>query len=304
MFSPELLASAIRLGIPILITAVGAIFTERSGVVNIGLEGMMMVGAFFGAAGGVFWGPYAGFLCGMLAGALLAALHGVASINFRVNQIVSGTAINILAYGVVRFSAISIFKMATTTPHVNHLPRITIPGLASISWLKPLVSDVSPLVFVAFLLIPLGWWVLNRTVFGLRLRSCGEYPLAAETLGVNVYGMMYSGVIISGALAGMAGAYLSIEHTCMYVEGMTQGLGFISLAAMIFGNWMPLGAMWAGLLFGLAQAFSLRVVSQSIPYQFIKMIPYVLTIAVLALSVHRSKMPVCDGIPYERGEAT
>ncbi len=303
MFSPEMLASAIRLTVPILITAIGAIYTERSGVVNIGLEGMMQMGAFFGAAGAFFWGPYVGILTGILAGMFLALIHAFVSINFRVNQIVSGTAINILAYGVIRFSSISIFKMATTSPHVESLPSITIPGLTNVSWLKPIVTDVSPLVFVAFLLIPLTSWVLNRTVFGLRLRSCGEKPVAAETLGVNVYAMMYSGVLISGGLAGLSGAYLSIEHTAMYVEGMTQGLGFIALAAMIFGNWFPLGAMWASLLFGFAEALSLRVVTQAIPYQFIKMLPYVLTIVVLAVSVHRSKMPAADGVPYERGEA-
>ncbi len=304
MLSPEMLASAIRLAVPIIITAVGAIYTERSGVVNIGLEGMMVVGAFAGAAGSYFLGPYGGILAGMLAGAFMALIHGLACIHFRVNQIVSGTAINILAYGVVRFSSISIFHMATTSPHIDGLPTISIPGLASVSWLRPLVTDVSPLVFIAFLLIPFTSWVMGRTVFGLRLRSVGEYPLAAETLGVDVYAMKYAGTLISGLLAGLAGAYLSVEHTGMYVENMTQGLGFIALAAMIFGNWFPLGAMWAGLLFGFAKAASLRVVSEAIPYQFINMIPYLLTIVVLAISVHRSKMPAADGIPYERGEAT
>jgi simple sugar transport system permease protein len=304
MLNPEMFASTIRLSVPIIITAIGAIYSERSGVVNIGLEGMMIVGAFAGAAGAVFLGPFAGILIGMSAGMFMALIHGVASIQFRVDQIVSGTAINILAYGLVRFSTISIFKTASTTPHVNALPKITVPGLASVPWLKPLVSNVSPLVVLAFLLIPLTWWIMNRTVFGLRLRSVGEYPLAAETLGVNVYAMKYSGVLISGALAGMSGAYISVEHTQMYVEGMTQGLGFIALAAMIFGNWYPLGAMWGGLLFGFAQALSLRVVSSAIPYQFIKMIPYILTIVVLAGWVRRSRPPAADGIPYERGEAT
>jgi simple sugar transport system permease protein len=240
----------------------------------------------------------------MIAGALFALLHAVASIRFLVNQIVSGTAINILAYGVVRFAAISIFSMATTTPHVDSLPTITVPLLCDAPVLGPIVTKVSPLIFVAFALIPFTVWVLKRTVFGLRLRSVGEHPLAAETLGVNVYAMRYWGVLISGALAGLSGAYMAVEHTGMYVEGMTQGLGFIALAAMIFGNWMPLGAMWAGLLFGFTQALSLRVVSSAIPYQFIKMIPYVLTIVVLAISMQRSRMPAADGVPYERGEAT
>jgi len=205
---------------------------------------------------------------------------------------------------VVRFSAISIFKAATTSPHVNSLPRLSLPGLSEAAWLRPLVHNVSPLVLLAFALIPLTAWVMNRTVFGLRLRSVGEHPLAAETLGVNVYLMKYCGVVISGALAGLSGAYLSIEHNGMYVEGMTQGLGFIALAAMIFGNWMPLGAMWAGLLFGFAQAMSLRVVTQAVPYQFVRMIPYVLTILILAIWTRRARPPAAVGLPYERGEAT
>lgn len=303
MFSPEMLASAIRMAVPIIITAVGAIYAERSGVVNIGLEGMMIVGAFAGATGSHFAGPYAGILIGMIAGAFFGLIHAVVCVHFHVNQIVSGTAINILAYGVVRFAAISIFSMATTTPHVRSLPTITVPYLSALPVLAPIFTKVSPIVFVAFLLIPLTLWVLRRTVFGLRLRSVGEHPLAAETLGVNVYAMKYWGVLISGALAGLSGAYMAVEHTGMYVEGMTQGLGFIALAAMIFGNWLPLGAMWAGLLFGFTQALSMRVVSSAIPYQFIKMIPYVLTIVVLALTVQRSRMPAADGVPYERGEA-
>ncbi|HCJ11351.1 MAG TPA: ABC transporter permease [Clostridiales bacterium] len=303
MLSAEMLASAIRLAVPVIITAVGAIYSERSGVINIGLEGMMIAGCFTGAAVAFYAGPYAGILAAVAAGAFFALIHAVASVHFRVDQIVSGVAINILAYGVVRFSSLSIFKMATTTPHVDCLPKVTIPGLAAVPWLEPLVSKVSPLIFLAFLLIPFTAWVMNRTVFGLRLRSVGEHPLAAETLGVNVYLMKYCGVLISGALAGLSGAYLSIEHTQMYVEGMTQGLGFIALAAMIFGNWMPLGAMWAGLLFGFAQALSLRVVTEAVPYQFIKMVPYILTIVVLAGFVRRSRAPAAVGVPYERGEA-
>lgn len=304
MFNSEMLASAIRLSVPIVITAIGAIYSERGGVVNIGLEGMMIVGAFAGAAGTYFFGPYLGILIGMAAGAVFGLVHAVASIHFRVDQIVSGTAINILAYGVVRFASITIFQMASTSPHVKSLPTISAPGLASVPWLAPLFGKVSPIVFVAFLLIPFTSWVMNRTVFGLRLRSVGEHPLAAETLGVNVYAMKYYGVLISGALAGLSGAYMAVEHTGMYVEGMTQGLGFIALAAMIFGNWLPAGAMWAGLLFGFTEALSLRTVSSVIPYQFIKMTPYLLTIVVLAGWMQRSRPPAADGVPYERGEAT
>jgi len=273
MFSPEMLASALRLSIPVIITALGAIYSERSGVINIGLEGMMIAGACGGATAAYFWGPYVGLLAGMAAGALFALVHAVASVQFGVDQIVSGVAINILAYGVARFASLSIFGMATTSPAVKSLPTITVPGLTSLPWVGPLFTKVSPIIILftkvspiiilGFLLIPFTTWVMRRTVFGLRLRSVGEHPLAAETLGINVYAMKYWGVLISGVLAGLSGAYLSVEHTGMYVEGMTQGLGFIALAAMIFGNWRALGAMWAGLLFGFAQALSLRVVSET-----------------------------------------
>ncbi|MCL5046347.1 MAG: ABC transporter permease [Actinobacteria bacterium] len=303
MLSAEMLASAIRMGVPILLTALGAIYTERAGVVNIGLEGMMIMGAFWGATGAYFWGPYAGFLAGIGAAMVLALIHAVAAVTFRVNQIVSGVALNILAYGLARFSSISIFKMATTTPHVDKLKPISVPGIDGVPALKPLLTGLSPIVILSILLIPFTWWVIQRTVFGLRLKSVGENPHAADSLGINVFRMKYAGVLLSGAFAGLSGAYLAIEHVGLYVEGMTQGRGYIALAAMIFGNWGPIGAMWAALLFGFSEALSFRVVNPEqslIPYQFIKMIPYVLTIIVLTGVVKRATPPAADGIPYER----
>ncbi|ADL07363.1 ABC transporter permease [Thermosediminibacter oceani] len=302
MFLTELIASSLRMAVPILLTALGAVFTERAGVVNIGLEGMMMVGSFWGALGSYYYGPYFGLLLAMAAGMFMALIHAAATVTFRVDQIVSGVAINILAYGSCRFLSQAIFKMATTSPHVAGLPKIDIPVLAGLDFLKPVVSGLSPIIILALLLVPLTRFVINRTVFGLRLRSVGENPLAADTLGINVFRMKYAGVLLSGMLAGLSGAYLALEHTGMYVEGMTQGKGFIALAAMIFGNWEPVGALWASLLFGFSEALSFRVVEGSaIPYQFIKMIPYVLTLAVLAGVVRKSTPPAADGVPYERG---
>ncbi|MCG0275176.1 MAG: ABC transporter permease [Thermosediminibacteraceae bacterium] len=301
MFLAELLASSLRMAVPILLTALGAVFTERAGVVNIGLEGMMIAGSFMGALGSYYYGPYFGLLLAMIAGLFMALIHAVNTVTFRVDQIVSGVAINILAYGGCRFLSLAIFKMATTSPRVSGLPKIDIPGL-NIGFLKPLVSGVSPVIILALLLVPVSSFIINRTVFGLRLRSVGENPLAADTLGIDVFKMKYAGVLISGALAGLSGAYLALEHTGMYVEGMTQGKGFIALAAMIFGNWEPVGALWASLLFGFSEALSFRVVEGgAIPYQFIKMIPYVLTLAVLTGVVKKSTAPAADGVPYERG---
>jgi simple sugar transport system permease protein len=289
------------MAIPILLTALGAVYSERSGVVNIGLEGMMIVGSFWGALGAYFYGPVMGLIIAMVAGMLLALIHAIASVTFRVDQIVSGVALNILAYGSSRFMSQAIFKMATTTPHVAGLAKINIPGTDSVPYLKPLLTGISPIIILAILLVPLSEYIINRTVFGLRLRAVGENPLAADTLGVNVFKMKYVGVLISGMLAGLAGAYLALEHTGMYVEGMTQGKGYIALAAMIFGNWTPTGALLASLLFGFAESLSFRVVENGlIPYQFIKMIPYVLTLIVLAGFVRKSTPPAADGVPYER----
>ncbi|KYO66499.1 MULTISPECIES: ABC transporter permease [Thermovenabulum] len=292
MFLIELIASSLRMAVPIILTAIGAVYTERAGVVNIGLEGMMIVGSFWGALGSYYFGPYVGFLFAMAAGAFLALIHAIATVTFRVDQIVSGVALNILAYGSSRFLSQAFFKMATTTPHVNGLFKLKIP----------LLGETSPVIILALILVPVAGYILEKTVFGLRLRSVGENPLAADTLGINVFKMKYAGVIISGVLAGLAGAYLALEHTGMYVEGMTQGKGYIALAAMIFGNWTPKGALWASLLFGFAESLSFRVVQNAvIPYQFIKMIPYVLTLAVLAGVVRKSTPPAADGVPYERG---
>ena len=300
----ELLASAIRMGLPVLLAALGAVYSERSGVVNIGLEGMMIMGSFWGAVGAYYAGPLAGMALAVAASVLMALVHAVVSVTFRVDQIVSGVALNILAYGVARFSSIALFQKATMSPHVQGFTPINIPGLDQIPWLKPLVTNLSPLVVVGFLLVPLSHWVIEKTVFGLRLRAVGENPLAADTLGLKVFHLRYAGVLLSGVLAGLAGAYLSVEHTGMYVEGMTQGKGYIALAAMIFGNWSPVGAMGAALLFGFAESLSFRVVESAVvPYQFIKMIPYALTLVVLAGVLKRTTPPAADGIPYEREEA-
>ncbi len=298
----EMLASALRMSIPILLAGLGALYSERSGVINIGLEGIMIMGTFAGATGAYYYGPMVGLVAGILAGMLFALIHAVASITFKVDQIVSGVAINMLAIGLARFLCIQTFGMATTSPYVPKFSSWTIPLLDRIPAIKPLVSGISPVLAVGLLLVPVTVFVLNRTVFGLRLRSVGENPLAADTLGINVTAMKYTGVLISGALGGMAGVYLAMEHTGFYIEGMTQGRGFIALAAMIFGNWTPQGTLIAATLFGFAESLSFRAGELNIPYQFIKMIPYVLTLVVLTGVVRKSSPPASVGIPYERGE--
>lgn len=299
----ELSASALRMATPVLITALGAIFCERSGVVNIGLEGMMLTGAFWGAYGAVHYGPATGVLLAILMSIMIGLVHAIMCIRFRVDQIVSGVAINLLAYGLARLFSLTLFGMATTSPHVSPLPRLSLPLPDVFGVFRPLFTEVSLLIIIGLLLVPASLWLLSRTVFGLRLQSVGENPLAADTLGIDVTFYRYSGVLLSGAFAGLAGAFLSIEHTGMYVEGMTQGKGFIALAAMIIGGWSPIGALFASLLFGFAESASLRVVdSKLIPYQFIKMIPYLLTLLVLAGVGKKAHPPAAAGQPYSREE--
>jgi len=297
----EMLASALRMMMPVLITALGAIYSERSGVTNIGLEGMMLTGAFWAAYGALHYGVLGGVGMGILMAMLMALIHALVTVTYRVDQIVSGVAINILAYGLSRFFSLELFGMATTSPHVESMPKINIPILQDIAFIKPLVTDLSPIIIVGILLVFVTYWILEKTTFGLRLKSVGENPLAADTLGIKVLHYRYYGVVISGAFAGLAGAYLAIEHTGMYVEGMTQGKGYIALAAMIFGNWNPIGALGAACLFGFAESLSLRVMQNKIiPYQFIKMLPYLLTLFVLAGVVRKSQPPAAVGVPYSR----
>src|SRR5712692_8250240 len=315
-FSVALIASAIRVTMPILLASLGAVYSERGGVVNIGLEGIMIMGTFFGAVGDYVFAerfpalvqawpdlaPLAGVLAAILAGLAFGLIHALVTITFRVDQIISGVALNLLAGGLARFLNILLFEKATQSPGVRGFTPLDIPGLKNIAVLGPLVTGISPMIVFAVLLVLLSQWVLLRTRFGLRLRAVGEYPLAADTLGVSVYRRRYAGVLLGGALAGMAGAYLAIEQAHLYFEGMTQGRGFIALAAMIFGNWWPIGALGASALFGYFDALSLRVVRLPVPYQFISVLPQIVTILVLAGFVRRAQMPAADGVPYTKEE--
>ncbi|TPQ20568.1 ABC transporter permease [Streptomyces sporangiiformans] len=273
------MSTALRLAVPIGLAGLGGLWAERSGVVNIGLEGMMILGTWFGAWAGFQWGPWVGVAFGIIGGALGGLLHAIVTVTFNVNHIVSGVAINILALGVTRYLSTFAFEgqeggTSKQSPPVESLGSFDVPGLSS--WLETLngkhwflVSDVagllgglitglSPLTVIAVALVPLTWWVLWRTAFGLRLRSCGENPVAAESLGVNVYKYKYLAVIISGGFAGLGGAFLSLVAANIYLEGQTGGRGYIGLAAMIFGNWMPGGLALGAGLFGYTDSLKLR----------------------------------------------
>ncbi|MEW6058818.1 MAG: ABC transporter permease [Actinomycetota bacterium] len=287
--SSDTYGAALRLGVPILLAGLGGLYAERTGMVNIGLEGMMILGTWFGAWGGWHYGPVWGVVLGIAGGTLGALIHAVATVTFGVNQIVSGVAINILAGGVARFLSVIAFTGhgggATQSPQVtSELPRLTVPVLAGgklfgwqspdvLGWLenrhwfllsdtsalfRGFMIDLSILTIITVLLVPATFFFLWRTRLGLRMRSGGENPWAAESLGVRVYTMKYLGVLISGALAGLAGAFLVLEGAGIYREGQTGGRGFIGLAAMIFGNWRPSGVGAAAGLFGYAHALDLR----------------------------------------------
>ncbi|VWL85545.1 ABC transporter permease [Oceanivirga miroungae] len=280
-----LLQQTIILAPPILITAVGACLCELSGVVNIGLEGMMLSGAFAAAVVNIYTGnPYLGILFGIIIGGLISVIHAVISINLKGNQIVSGVAINLFAVSITGFLIKAIFNSAGSTPSA--------PNTAN----KLLV------LIIIYSLAILTYFVVYKTVFGLRLRSIGEHPLAADTVGISVYKYRYMGVILSGMFAGLGGAYMSTVVLQQFITNMSAGRGFIALAAMIFGKWNPLGAILASLLFAFGQAFSDYSKSNAlaVPQQFLTMIPYILTLIVLVGFIGKAIPPKASGKPYEK----
>jgi general nucleoside transport system permease protein len=291
IFTVSLIWSTMRLATPLVLAALGGLFSERAGVINIALEGTMLAGAFTAAAVTYAVGnPWVGLLAGIAAGMLIALIHALACIRYKADQVVSGTAINILMFGVPGFLSGAFFLSSGSTPQ---LPR------------EQLIP-YTPMV-IAALLVPLSCYVLNRTPFGLRLRSVGENPEAADAAGVSVSLIRYSGVLLSGALAGIGGAYLSIGQSSLFTRNMTAGRGFIALAALIFGKWRPVQTMLACLLFGFTEAVSIQMQGvvklpsgEDIPVQFIQMVPYVLTIVVLAGFIGHSRPPRAIGMPYQK----
>jgi general nucleoside transport system permease protein len=291
IFTIALIWSTIRLSTPLILAALGGLFSERSGVINIALEGMMLAGAFTAAAVTYAAGnPFVGLIAGMLAGMLIAAIHAVACIRYRADQVVTGTAINILMIGMPAFLSGAFFLSSGSTPQI--------PKDQLIPW--------TPIV-IAFALVPITWYILYKTPFGLRLRSVGENPEAADAAGVRVARMRYAGVLLSGVLAGIGGAYLSIGQSSLFTRNMTSGRGFIALAALIFGKWRPFQTLLACLLFGFTEAISIQMQGvvklpsgEDIPVQFIQMVPYILTIVVLAGFIGSSRPPRALGIPYEK----
>ena len=291
----SLIFSAIRLSTPLIFAALGGMFSERSGIINIALEGLMLAGAFTAAVTTYeLSNPYLGFLCAMLSGAGLALVYAVAVIKFEADQVVAGTAINFLMLGLPQLLSGAIYDSSGSTPQIAK------------QFLLREFFNINIASLLAFLLIPLCWYVLYKTPFGLRLRAVGENPSAADAAGVSVLKMRYTAVVLSGVLAAAGGAYLSIGQSSLFTRGMTAGRGFIALAALILAKWRPVQVLIACLFFGFTEALTIPLANiktgsgEPIPVQFVQIIPYVLTIIVLAGFIGLSRAPKALGIPYNK----
>ena len=295
-----LFASTLQYATPLAFAAIGGVVCERSGVVNIGLEGMMLMGAFFGIWAAAWSGTWtAGLLVAMVAGGLLASIHAIFTIHLRADQIVIGTAMNFLALGITGYVFIDVYGDQGTPANVSMVPDVSIPGIRSIPGIAGVFGSLNLMVWLLFALIIGVHVVLFHTPIGLRIRAVGEHPRAADTVGIPVFGVRYASVIASGMLAALGGAYLSIGFVGSFDQDMTAGRGFIALAAMIFGKWRPFGAFGACLLFGFASALADRLQSSAnVSVNLLSTLPYVLTLIALVGLIGRSRPPAADGRPY------
>ncbi|SFP36152.1 ABC transporter permease [Tranquillimonas alkanivorans] len=321
----QILDSTIRLATPLLLACLAGLFSERSGIIDIGLEGKMLVSAFFSAAVAAMTGSvWIGLCAGIVSAVLFSLIHGLASITFKGDQLISGVAINFLASGMTVLIAQDWFSQGGRTPSLSGDARFDSldwpgavamrdafraeragdgdpTGLSAIYW--DMISGHTILVYVALLAVPVSWYVLFRTRFGLRLRAVGENPAAVDTAGVSVVRLRYASILIAGLLTGLAGAYLSTGLAAGFVKDMTAGRGFIALAALIFAKWRPWYALWACLLFGLLEAVgnryqNIELVGFELPVQFMQALPYILTVVILAGFVGRAIPPRAGGKPY------
>jgi general nucleoside transport system permease protein len=287
---------------PLTFAAIGGMFSERSGVVNIGLEGMMLTGAFFAVLGADKLGNWAlGLLCALIAGGVAALIHAFVSIHLRADQIVSGTAINFLALGVTGYFFIQVYGDQGVPGSIPRVPTVNLNAIDGIPLIGPVFGHLNLMIWLTFLTLIVSYVVMFRTPIGLRIRSVGEHPRAADTVGISVYKIRYAAVILSGMLAALGGAYLSIGFVGSFNENMTAGRGFIGLAALIFGNWRPFGAFAAALLFGFSTALSFRLAqpwgNAAVLFQSL---PYVLTLIAVAGVIGRSIPPAASGRPYRK----
>ncbi len=303
VFNASLIGQMFAFSTPLVFGAIAGMFSERSGVVNIGLEGMMLMGAFWGVYGADKGGSWVvGLLVGAGTGALLALVYAYFAIHLRADQIVGGTAVNFLALGITGYFFFQLYHGNYVSQGVSTIPNVRIPFIADTHFLGPAIGDLNLMIWAGFALVIVSYVVVFKTPIGLRIRACGEHPRAADTVGINVYAVRYGAVVLSGILAALGGVYLSDGFGGgTFNDNMTAGRGFIALAAMIFGNWRPFGAFGAALLFGFSSALALRlqVYSASASTLF-NVLPYVLTLIAVAGVIGRTVPPAADGKPYRK----
>lgn len=305
--NPQFYKIALTVATPLIFASLGGVFSEITGVVNIALEGIILMGAFTSVVFTYLTGNvWFGVLMAVVAGLLMALLHAWGSIRWAGNQVVLGTALILLSQGITGFLMEPIFGQPGQTDFVGKIDEVTIPGLVRVPFIGQVIGEISPFVYIAFGCVAFGWWLIYKTKLGLRMRAVGENPEAADTLGVNVYAVRYFGVLMSGVFAALAGAYLSVGEIGQFKELMSGGRGFIGLAAMIVGKWNPVGAMLASLFFGFFGAFANQLQSLQqiqVPANvkpLFDTLPFILTIIVVAGVVGRSRPPKADGVPYEK----
>lgn len=297
--------ATIRMSIPILLASLGGMFTARAGIINFALEGIMLNGAFMAVYGSYITGsPWLGVLFGMVGGLVAALILGFTSITAKVNQVVAGTGINILFQGLTSYLLGVIFGIGSAPSNVPSFKALPIPILHNIPVIGRILFNQLPIVYIAIILVPVCWYTIYKTPFGLKLRAVGEHPKAADSVGINVPRIKWTAIIISGILGGFGGAFLSIGQLSVFMEKMTAGRGYVAWAAVTVGKWNPFGILGASVLFGGADALQLRLQTMGInvPYQLFMMLPYVLTMLALAGVVGRTVGPASMGKPYYKEE--
>ena len=295
IFSMNMLIATLRMAVPLVIASIGSVLCERSGIINLGIEGMMLVGAFGAVAGAHATGsPWLGVLTGIIVGGVFGLLHAVLCIKFRTNQAVSGVGINIFASGLTIVLCRAIWDSDGSSGTVEQVSNITIPVLNKIPVLGELFTNLSPFLYITVIIVVVSWYVMYKSNIGLRLRTIGDHPKAAATAGVNVTKYRYICVILCGMLCGLAGAYLSVDQSNLFVKEMVAGRGFMALAATIFGGWNPAGSFFASLLFAFAQAIRINI-EMALPQRILQMVPYLLTLVVLIIFGRKSQGPKAAG---------
>lgn len=295
IFSMNMLIATLRMAVPLVIASIGSVLCERSGIINLGIEGMMLVGAFGAVAGAHATGsPWLGVLTGILVGGVFGLIHAVLCIKFRTNQAVSGVGINIFASGLTIVLCRAIWDSDGSSGTVEQVSNITIPLLNKIPVVGELFTNQSPFLYITAIIVVVSWYIMYKSNIGLRLRTIGDHPKAAATAGVNVTKYRYICVILCGMLCGLAGAYLSVDQSNLFVKEMVAGRGFMALAATIFGGWNPAGSFFASLLFAFAQAIRINI-EMALPQRILQMVPYLLTLVVLIIFGRKSQGPKAAG---------